>query len=88
MKKMIAMFKSFKRQGQIRRVSRERWLAEYRRNHIYRTFDVDFETFLKEPWDYLGKPSPEIQALWDRPRSLLPEQREVARRYEGSSVKL
>jgi hypothetical protein len=50
----------------------------YEINHIGKTFGITLEEFVRDPWQYLGKPSPEIQGLWDRPHALLPQQLEIA----------
>jgi hypothetical protein len=50
----------------------------YELNHIGKTFGITLEEFTRAPWQYLGKPSPEIQQLWDRPHQLLPQQLEIA----------
>ena len=49
----------------------------YELNHIGKTFGVSLDEFVRDPWQYLGKPSPEIQRLWDRPHRLLPRQMEI-----------
>lgn len=74
------MFKTINQLLGGRHVSRAQWAALYRLNHIEKTFRIDFGTFLEDPWAYLGRPSPEIQALWDRPYSLLPKQLECLAR--------
>ena len=44
----------------------------YELNHIGKTFGVSQDEFIRDPWQYLGRPSPEIQRLWDRPYQQLP----------------
>jgi len=50
----------------------------YEINHIGKTFGITLEEFVRDPWQYLGKPSPEIQRLWDRPHQLMPKQLEIS----------
>lgn len=54
------------------------WPRLYRLNHIGQTFGISVEQFSANPWGYLGRPSPDIEALWNREHSLLPAQATVA----------
>ena len=60
----------------------------YQANHIQRTFNVDFETFRADPGRYLFALPPDLQALWAREHTLLPEQRRIADRYGSATCPL
>lgn len=58
----------------------------YALNHVGTTFGVSLAQFEANPWAYLGRPAPEVQALWDRDHALLPGQAAVAARASGARV--
>lgn len=55
----------------------------YQLNHIGATHGITLAQFQANPWAFLGRPAPDVQALWDRGHTLLPTQAAVAARTAG-----